>query len=576
MAGSVVGDLCFNLGLRATELLKGLQQAQGELRNTAGAMGAVEAKWKGVVGGLVRSVAAPVAGMLSLGAAAKSYFNGVAEVARLTGAYSPKMEEWRKKRATLQRVTREDIELYRKGREAMTRFQISMEDLSAKAMRSAAPAMRWLYDALNKVSGWVDRNQDNIIRFLQVTAAVITTALIPAFIRMAAVLWKNPLTWIIALLGALALVIDDLVVYCQGGKSAFADFWAQFGTGEELSRKLGNAWVWLKETLIALLPFIVYFGSALVGLKMGVTVVSLLAKAWEAVSKALMLLKGHPAIAILTVIIGLVTWFVDALDRAGGSWRKAFGVMWQDAKKFLNQFGGLGDLIESAVTTAIGWLGQLWDWIKQGIDWVVDFGHKLADALSIDNLIAKAKKALGELADKLSFGIFGSAEEEKDRAEAEAGEQAEGQGQDGEKSPPADAPEGQGEKSPPARPRRGGRGGQKPPLTPEQVQEQVRPSLKRGIFGKMFANWERETGKATPTFDAVPPAAIPPVAEVDRAQAQQRGGAGNTTVNDEHNTTYNTVNINVNSNEAAAEVAGDLLEGGVGPATANTAMMATH
>ena len=72
---------------------------------------------------------------------------------------------------------------------------------------------------------------------------------------MAAVLWRNPLTWIIALLAGLALVIDDLLVYMEGGESQLKDFWALFGTGAELSEKLGKAWDWLKTTGKDLLPY---------------------------------------------------------------------------------------------------------------------------------------------------------------------------------------------------------------------------------------------------------------------------------------------------------------------------------
>lgn len=567
-----VASIWVSLGLRAAALINGLRQAQGELQNTAGAMAAVETRWKSVVGGLVRSVAAPVAGMLSLGAAARSYFSSVSEVARLTGAYSPKMEEWRKKRAMLQRVTREDIDLYRKGRESMTRFQISMEDLSAKAMRQAAPAMRWLYEALNKVSSWVDRNQDNIIRFLKVTAAVITVALIPSFIKLGAAMLANPLTWIIALLGVLALVIDDLVVYCQGGKSAFADLWSQFGTGEELSETLGNALTWLRETLVALLPFLVYLGAALASLKVGITVVNLLTKAWEAFSKALMLLKGHPVIAILTLIISLVMWFVDALDRAGGSWKGAFGVMWQDAKKFLNQFGGLGDLIEAAVTTMIKWFGELWDWIKKGIDKVVEFGSKLKEALSIDNLVNHAKEALKGLLPEWVTEKLGL------NGDGEPGEEKKGSGLLG-----VQLPDQQGDGG---APERQGEGGKAPPIPDGQKGAAAPDQQEKGVWGRRLGpdtkfdavnqqqanlRTKGQAGKAPPSTQAVPPNVAPPVREVDKGR--QGAAAGGVVNNDSHDRVEQNVTIVVESGSEAAEVTGELQRQAMGQT--DTSQMAT-
>lgn len=52
---------------------------------------------------------------------------------------------------------------------------------------------------------------------------------------------------ILAALGSLALVIDDLYAYTQGGGSRWKDFWAQFGTGEEIAQKLSAAWEALKK-----------------------------------------------------------------------------------------------------------------------------------------------------------------------------------------------------------------------------------------------------------------------------------------------------------------------------------------
>ena len=104
--------------------------------------------WRASILGLVRSIAAPIAGAFALGSTINSYFSGVAEVARLTGAYNAKLDEWTKKRAMLARVNREDIELYRKGREALTRFNIVMADLSTGIMRSQMPAMKFLIELL--------------------------------------------------------------------------------------------------------------------------------------------------------------------------------------------------------------------------------------------------------------------------------------------------------------------------------------------------------------------------------------------------------------------------------------------
>lgn len=233
------------LGLETAEFNKSLQKSKENIQKTSSelAKGAdqVAGKAIGQIAGIARMVAAPLAGAMSIGSMIKSYFGGVAQVAQMTGAYSPKLDEWRKKRALLNRVTREDIQLYKKSREALTKFQITLADISAKVMRQASPAFKYFVEKLEKVSEWMDAHSDDIVRFITVLAGVIATALTPALLKMAAALLFNPITWIVAALVGLALVIDDLIVWLQGGESALDAFWSQFGSREQVLAKIQTA-----------------------------------------------------------------------------------------------------------------------------------------------------------------------------------------------------------------------------------------------------------------------------------------------------------------------------------------------
>ena len=233
------------LGLETAEFNKSLQKSKENIQKTSSelAKGAdqVAGKAIGQISGIARMVAAPLAGAMSIGSMIKSYFGGVAQVAQMTGAYSPKLDEWRKKRALLNRVTAEDIQLYKKSREALTKFQITLADISAKVMRQASPAFKYFVEKLEKVSEWMDAHSDDIVRFITVLAGVIATALTPALLKMAAALLLNPITWIVASLVGLALVIDDLIVWLQGGESALDAFWSQFGSREQVLAKIQTA-----------------------------------------------------------------------------------------------------------------------------------------------------------------------------------------------------------------------------------------------------------------------------------------------------------------------------------------------
>ena len=213
------------LGLETAEFNKSLQKSKENIQKTSSelAKGAdqVAGKAIGQIAGIARMVAAPLAGAMSIGSMIKSYFGGVAQVAQMTGAYSPQLEEWRKKRALLNRVTAEDIQLYKKSREALTKFQITLADISAKVMRQASPAFKYFVEKLEKVSEWMDAHSDDIVRFITVLAGVIATALTPALLKMAAALLFNPITWIVAALVGLAM--------------------AQFGSREQVLAKIQAA-----------------------------------------------------------------------------------------------------------------------------------------------------------------------------------------------------------------------------------------------------------------------------------------------------------------------------------------------
>ena len=242
---SVADTIWISLGLKTAEFSQALSKAQDGVKKASSelAKGAdqVASKAVGQLAGIARMVAAPLAGAMSIGAMIKSYFGGVAQVAEMTGAYSSKLDEWRKKRALLSRVTQEDIQLYKKYREALTKFQIAMADVSAKIMRQTSPAIQFLTNILEKVSDWVEAHSDDLVRFITVLAGVIGVMLLPKLAAMAAALLMNPITWMVAALIGLAAVIDDLIVWLQGGESALDSFWSQFGSREEVLKKIQNA-----------------------------------------------------------------------------------------------------------------------------------------------------------------------------------------------------------------------------------------------------------------------------------------------------------------------------------------------
>ena len=75
---------------------------------------------------------------------------------------------------------------------------------------------RFLNKVISSTIGW-----KAALLILVGVLAVVKRAMLAAFLT-------NPIGWVIMLIGGLILLIDDLMVYLDGGKSALGDFWKPF------------------------------------------------------------------------------------------------------------------------------------------------------------------------------------------------------------------------------------------------------------------------------------------------------------------------------------------------------------
>lgn len=322
------------------ELGNKAQQAAAKAKAAGSQAQAMGRRIGGFLRGIITTVAAPLAGALSAGAIMGSYFSDVAQMAEQTGRYTKQLEDVTKKKALLARINKEDIELYRKGKIALLDFNIAMAGLSATIMRALSPAIRFGIDLLTSLADWVRRNEPNIIRFFTVLAGTITAVLIPSFYKLARAMLLNPLTWIIAGILLLAIVIDDLVTYIRGGRSEFAGLWSQFGSGEEIL-------AWVTSTGRSFLNVMQQYGPAL----------AIVTGALTAVRTAIKLLGvaalSNPMLAILSGIAMAAVYII-------GNWSKISAF-----------FQGVFDKVSGALQSFVQKIkDMLPDWLKKmlGID----------------------------------------------------------------------------------------------------------------------------------------------------------------------------------------------------------------
>ena len=439
-----VDKLLIALGIDPRGAEQGLDRVNNSVDRTDAKLDELKHKAGDVARSIAMQIAGPLLAAFSVGKMVQGYISDVAEVAEQTGAYNKKLEEERLKKAQLQRVTKEDIELYKRGREAFVKFQIAMSDFSAKLMRTLMPFIKDLLDKLNQFTDWISHNSNNIIRFLTILASTITLALIPAVAKFTAALLKNPLTWVALLVVALALAIDDLIVYLKGGRSEFDAFWKWLGLTKGDTETLTKAINWLKTSGVELLKTIGKLTAAFIGMRAVWGVISMVRKAWNALSLSIL---ANPIILAIGLLIAAgwmlyknwdgvcegiaalletvenawqkaVDWTADLFQSiddgahalvtdAGDAWdglvnrvSHAFGLMGNILSAFHDvaseKMAAAGDAIGGAFTSALNTVNGVWQGMKEGASALVD---------DIENAFSGLTGWFSSLWDKIT-GIF--------------------------------------------------------------------------------------------------------------------------------------------------------------------------
>ena len=392
-----VDKLLIALGIDPRGAEQGLDRVNNSVDRTDAKLDELKHKASDVARSIAMQIAGPLLAAFSVGKMVQGYISDVAEVAEQTGAYNKKLEEERLKKAQLQRVTKEDIELYKRGREAFVKFQIAMSDFSAKLMRTLMPFIKDLLDKLNRFSNWISHNSNNIIRFLTILASTITLALIPAVAKFTAALLKNPLVWVAGLVLALALAIDDLVVYLQGGRSEFDAFWKWLGFTKGDTETLTKAVNWLKTSGVELLKTIGKLTAAFVGMRAVWGVISMVRKAWNALSLSVL---ANPVVLAIGLLV-TAAWMLyknwdDVCEGAKALWEDFTSLFMSWCRSMADGIEALGESVASFFTSwgrsiADGFaaladdissaLSGIWQGVKDGASALAeDAGSALAGA----------------------------------------------------------------------------------------------------------------------------------------------------------------------------------------------------
>ena len=272
-----------------------------------------------------------------------------------------------------------DLENSAKMQAAWQNVTRVFQRLTATGLDLLAPAIEWISQKSEAFFKYIKENGESVQTIFVTIGTVISTAVIPKLARMGAAAWASlgPFALIPAAIMAIGVAIDDLMVWLEGGTSAFGEFWSLFGTPEEVSAMLKQALAGLEAAFDAVGEVAGLVANAVLGY-------------WELVKSTIS--------GLVEVIGGVVTAFKGLFT---GDWNTVLSGL--DAVK--KGLGAVGDVVSAVAGKIMDSFGKFFGWIADKLaglvpDWLKDLisgDHKEGRRLDADSLetdvIEQSKKA---------------------------------------------------------------------------------------------------------------------------------------------------------------------------------------
>lgn len=137
---------------------------------------------------------------------------------------------------------KEDTVIAANYNDAMDRLTRSLNMTFLPVMRMFAPVLTEAAKAMTSAFVFMQKHSLALEIALAGIALVVTALVLPSLWSLFIAIMTNPITWIIAAIVGLILILEDLYVYAKGGKSQFESLWKTLGTGEEVMAAIEGAW----------------------------------------------------------------------------------------------------------------------------------------------------------------------------------------------------------------------------------------------------------------------------------------------------------------------------------------------
>ena len=253
--------------------------------------------------------------------------------------------------------TEEDAKTVREYNASMKQLGIGVARIANVFFRLIVPVFTQITRVVGDFVKYLSKHETAVKAFFVMLSGLILYLLLPSIVAFFTTLLANPITWVILLLAGLAAMIEDLVVWSQGGNAALGDLWTMifgdpkkaeemFNTISELATEAWNTikQVWTdfinNEQLVEIALY------TLAGVIMTVVIVAL--------SELAVALLTNPIFWIVAVIMAIVAAFV----------------YWDEIVAWVSENIG------SQMTALANWIDEQFDAVEQ---WVADCLQGMSD-----------------------------------------------------------------------------------------------------------------------------------------------------------------------------------------------------
>ncbi len=276
-------------------------------------------------------------------------------------------------------ISKQELQQADEYQEAMKKTGLAIESIKTKIALNLLPQLNnvvsgfndWLRankeliaGGLTKVIQWGGKFFQVIINTGRAIGKVIDNTigwngalslLAGAFLYLNRAMLMNPITWVIAGIVGLMLLLDDLMVYLDGGESLFGDFW-------------GACIGWIKDVIAWWNAFYASNKEILDA------VFAAWSKGWEAIKTIFGGVFDYIK-NLMKLIVGIFTGDTDLIGEAWQGMSDAIEKMWEGLKLYFSAvFDFLGALwtgyskaASKAWDAVMRVVRRVFDWIKNGV-----------------------------------------------------------------------------------------------------------------------------------------------------------------------------------------------------------------